>query len=230
MKSKYSNKTGFRKINIFLLSVVALFVSFSFMANIAKADEYEKQQVLLEKYGSIYYSPVVYADRDFYSVIITGDTDGLMVNFNPLGNGTWSAIENDGDLNNEAILFTPPTDNIQFKKTGKSDKKNITLNVEFLNTEMEEISEAERKKFVGGPEVAYSGLRIITRKEWGADESLRYWSPDEFEAASSTSEGDSGSVCKDMESKYSSELGIDRTVSYGPNGEYLIWPVSYTSY
>ena len=63
-------------------------------------------------------------------------------------------------------------------------------------------------------------LRVISRSEWGADESLRIYTDD-------APEPQLVSLGDDFYEKYADELKLSRTVAYNENGELLTWPLEY---
>lgn len=63
-------------------------------------------------------------------------------------------------------------------------------------------------------------LRVISRSEWGADESLRIYADD-------APEPQLVSLGDDFYEKYADELKLTRTVAYNENGELLTWPLEY---
>ncbi|MCA9374322.1 SpoIID/LytB domain-containing protein [Candidatus Peregrinibacteria bacterium] len=63
-------------------------------------------------------------------------------------------------------------------------------------------------------------LRVISRSEWGADESLRVYKGD-------NPEPELVSLGDDFYEKYADELKLSKTVAYNENGELLTWPLEY---
>lgn len=63
-------------------------------------------------------------------------------------------------------------------------------------------------------------LRVISRGEWGADESLRVYSGD-------NPEPELVKLGDDFYEKYADELKLSKTVAYNDNGELLTWPLEY---
>ncbi|MBD3328247.1 hypothetical protein GF340_02990, partial [Candidatus Peregrinibacteria bacterium] len=64
------------------------------------------------------------------------------------------------------------------------------------------------------------GLDIITRNEWGANETLRVWSEDRPPEQLA-------SLPDDFYDKYADEMKIIREVAYNASGEKLTWPLEY---
>ncbi|MFH0820282.1 MAG: N-acetylmuramoyl-L-alanine amidase [Candidatus Peregrinibacteria bacterium] len=89
---------------------------------------------------------------------------------------------------------------------------------------------------IAGPLTANGGLNIITREQWGADESLRYWTPELLEkykwknggSDEKDSGGDTSDPCGDFIAKYPDEVRVSKVVDRSPGGDQLIWPLQYT--
>ncbi len=206
---------------IFILGFSLFFACFSQVA----AQEPAEHEIVLERYGNTLYSPIIEESNAFYSIGIQSEAElkGLMVNFNPLEGGVWRAVA-EYELD-EWPLFTSPTRTVRFKKEVKYDENQLVLKAHFFFVE-EESDDLEN--LYGGPEVALSSIRLIGRNEWGADENLRYWTPELEELfRANGNEKDYKNVCADMEAKYTSEVRLSRTVKYSPKGEHLIWPLAY---
>jgi len=203
------------------------FFLFSPFLSEAAAHDVGERDITLERYGYELYSPVIEEPYDFYSIGIQSQEvmEGLMVNFNPLNGGVWESVADYAF--DEWPLFTSPTHTVRFKKKVIGDEDRVTFSAHFFFVE-EEKPALYTENTYGGPEVAAAGIRLISRREWGADENLRYWSPETEELLRGNgSDGDYVNVCADMEEKYASEVRLSRTVSTGPNGESLIWPLAY---
>ncbi|MFH1012824.1 MAG: SpoIID/LytB domain-containing protein [Candidatus Peregrinibacteria bacterium] len=71
---------------------------------------------------------------------------------------------------------------------------------------------------------AQSDFNIIQRSAWGADETMRYWTPD---MAKEVSSGNGKDPCEDLKNKYGYEIQVTRTVTQSPGGERLTWPLDY---
>jgi hypothetical protein len=214
-------------VYLFQIFIFALlFTSFSVLAH---ADGSDKHQIILEKFGSVAYSQITYEKKSFNSVIVQSDQAirGLMVNFDPLNGGTWEPVVFEDDSSGKsALLFTSPSNSAQFRiEEDASDK--IVLNTEFIFAEDDKVADTD--SLLSGPVVASSDIKVISRAEWGADESLRYWSPDADAATISSNDAqDYSDSCADFANKYKDELGISRTINTGPNGEHLLWPLAYS--
>ncbi|MBU1017716.1 N-acetylmuramoyl-L-alanine amidase [Patescibacteria group bacterium] len=209
---------------IFLFGFSLFFACFSQVS----ASEIAEHEIVLERYGYELYSPVIEEAETFYSIGIQSQEamEGLMVNFNPLNGGIWEEV---GDHTlDEWPLFTSPTHTVRFKKKAEEDESRVSFNAHFFFLEKEDDQSLYTENYYGGPEVAAAGFRLISRREWGADENIRYWSPELEELfRGNGSEKDYVNVCAGMEEKYASEIRLSRTVQSGPNGESLIWPLSY---
>ncbi|MBN2096233.1 N-acetylmuramoyl-L-alanine amidase [Candidatus Peregrinibacteria bacterium] len=213
-----------RGFSIFLFGFFLFFVCFSetFAHDIAE------REITLNRYGYELYSPVIEEPADFYSIGIQSQEviEGLMVNFDPLNGGVWEPVADYAF--DEWPLFTSPTHMVRFKKKAEGDESRMSFNAHFFFSEEDDEEALYTENYYGGPEVAAADFRLISRHEWGADENLRYWSPETEELLrGDRSEKDYVNVCAGMEEKYASEVRLSRTVQSGPNGESLIWPLAY---
>jgi hypothetical protein len=213
-----------------LLSLVlTIFVLFVFCGNV-HADESFQRDIVLKRVGHELYSPIVELDKPYNTVVLNlGDfADGLKVNFHPDQGRSWEpVVTHDDGYGSSFLLFSSPSRFIQFLKEPKGDETSFSLKADFL---YEGVPSDSDQNWVSGPETS-AGFRVIPRSEWGADETMRYWSPDLEEMyQGSDTEADSGNVdpCGNFATQYKDEVGIDRTVSTSPAGDVLVWPLAYS--
>lgn len=149
---------------------------------------------------------------------------------------------NEADYNNpSAFLPTNPTDTFQYRVVLSSNdpaKKPIIENLTFdyINTPNPTGTNsagvtnimalnnnrlvATTSPLVGLDTANYQGLRVISRSEWGADESLRLYKETNKEPELVKLESDFGE-------RYADELKIVRTVDKDSQGRFLTWPLEY---
>lgn len=189
--------------------------------------DFSRERITLEPFGSLLSSPVISEDKPFNMVGIQFDEiiQGLMVNFDPFGGGVWEpVVVHDDGFGAETLLFTSPTRSIQFRTSDISQP--FSFNADFFFIPVED-SGTENQ--YGGPQIAVADLNIISRKSWGADENLRYWSPEIEELFEySGNDKEFTDPCGDMNTQYSSETQLSRVVKLGPRGEQLVWPLAYS--
>jgi len=151
-----------------------------------------------------------------------------MANFDPLNGGVWEPVTiHDDGFGAEGLIFTPPSKAVQFRRMGASFGQELNFSAHFLFAEGQ--SEGTENLY-SGPLVASSDINIISRKEWGADENLRYWSPEIEELLKPSTNGTSSSdPCGDFNEQYKTEVRLSRIMKYGPGGEQLVWPLAYVS-
>lgn len=148
----------------------------------------------------------------------------LEVRFN--GSAKWEKHEvHDDGFGSQAILFSSPTRLVEFRIPDVSED-DVYAKAHFYLAE--DRSEPESAELYSGPEVAARSLSIISRKRWGADENLRYWTPEVGDHSSGSSSGPRVDPCADFAEKYKSETQISRVVRTDPNGEQLLWPLAYS--
>ena len=221
----YSHLTNFRFFRIAL--AILMFV---FLGQAVHADGSFKQDIVLRRVGSALYSPVIELEKPYNSVIVRldGSASGIKVNFHPDNGGVWEPLVGaDGTEGNSLLLFSSPSHAIQFLKDPQGDETNFKLEATF---NYEAVLAGGTSDFLTGPPTT-SGLKIISRAEWGADETIRYWSPEtENTIQGSNNESDSGASdpCGDFATKYKDEVAVERTVSTSPKGDILIWPLAYS--
>lgn len=226
-KSKKSalkmQKFIFFKVLLFFLFFILLF-SFSPV----HADQSSRQKVFLQAHGPVAYSPVIEREDSFnaLAVIAEGDAHELMVNFNPSDASAWEKIDiHDEGFGASALLFTAPAHSVQFRMpVAQAAPPSLTLDFFSVTGGIDRDSMT-----LSGPLMASAGISIIKRVEWGADESLRYWDPELTENTDvSDKENESVDACADFKKLYPDEVQVDRIVSYGPQGERLVWPLAYS--
>ncbi len=207
---------------------IALFCLVFFIVSYQPVSAFNEKQaeVTMDSYGDFEISPIYYQDESFNTVFIDSEEEleELLVNYDPLNGGGWEEAEvHDDGYGASGILFTSPATSVQFKRVNTA-KHQTTFKARFYNFE----SDDEDPDYYAGTELAAKTYRVISRKEWGADENIRYWTPEmeEFFRSNGKQKSYKG-VCGDFSTKYANETRLSRTVKYGPGGERLIWPISY---
>lgn len=179
---------------------------------------------LLPETSSVSYTSIIQREEPFNTLMLNFDheMEGLMMNARPSVSDQWEPIEvHDDGFGAQALIFTSPTDEIQFK-LADSDGQPVDFDAEFLNFEG---SAAFPKEKYSSLELALSSSKIISRSEWGADETLRYWTP-ELEELYKDKPAEGTDPCEDIKKNYREEVQIVKTVKFDGNGEF-IWPFHY---
>ena len=156
----------------------------------------------------------------------------------------WYLLEADIDGFDEADKENPSaflpmntTDAFQYKihaAIAKTDIKKIVKSLKFTYIDAHEgVASAKqnfvatRKKILAQNSSSFPSLlsnpgniRIISRAQWGADESLRLYKETNLKPTLVKTESD-------FENKYANELKIVRTVDTDENGHKLTWPLKY---
>jgi len=218
-----------KKFYLWLFALVFGLCFFIFGAYQVHAQEFAEREIVLERFENFLYSPVI-SEETFNTVTLQADyaMEGLMVNFNPLNGGVWEPVEiHDDGFGVEALLFTSPTKTIQFRKRVEYDEKQVVLDADFflaLGSPSEEMDE----DLYAGPQLLSAGINVISRKSWGADENLRYWTPEIEELFRlNSNEKDYADPCGDFNQKFRNEVEISRVIKRSPRGEQLVWPLAY---
>lgn len=228
--TSYLSKVKTKLIKKFLkhgLLTTICALMFGFFASDTFAMDYSENEITLQNVGNEILSEVIFEDRLFNVIAVQFDEeiDDLMVD---IGYG-WEKviIENEG-YGPEALIFSSPTSTIQFKRTSGEP---ITLKVSLFYHEQEEVREigGDTSNLFASSTTVARNYSIIKRSEWGADESLRYWTPEMEEAARKKASTSKAYVdpCGVMESTYRSELGITKIEDKSPSGNDLTWPLQY---
>lgn len=200
------------------LSVSALiFLCFS---SDTQAASFSNYNLTLKPAGSGMISPVLMTEQKFNAVSlkVKGDLKELKVDFG-IGKG-WEEVmmHNDYGTGLESLLFTAPTDKLQFKtENASAEKVELMVNLTYVQEEIDGI---------GGPVdsgVTDLGLGIISRAEWGANEALRVKNPN------NTGSGGSVNPCAEIEEKYGDQFTTTSVVKTNEQGQELTWPLSYAS-
>lgn len=198
----------------------------------AFAVENVEHKIELERFDNMLISPIFEEEKPFNIIAIQSPNiiEGLMVNFNPYEGGYWRPVEMEDDgFGPEAMIFNQPSTTVQFKKISNSKNEKVVLNTTFFfyEPEVEAQLEEEENLIAGSTQYASRSLRVISRRSWGADESLRYWNPDSSSGSKNGEKNTYISPCKDYATKYSGEIDKIRVVDHSPSGESLIWPLQY---
>ncbi len=118
------------------------------------------------------------------------------------------------------LIFTNPTKN--FLITAKGYPLPESIEVYLFDTR--EKASSVKSFAVGNTDL--NGLRIISRSQWGADENLRYYEPDENDSDSSGS-AYLTAACKKKVETYPEEYKYEKTIST-EEGNHLTWPLQYS--
>ncbi len=150
--------------------------------------------------------------------------------------GGWNEIEHDIDgdvdvMNPEAFIATDIATAFQYKVVLISNDSNVSpvfRNPEFTYIKAHEFEPEKVESMSASIEPVETGflgsrapaLRVISRSEWGADESLRLYTDDRPEPQLIKQE-------PDFYKKYAAELKLTRTVATTSEGKLLTWPLEY---
>lgn len=223
-------KLSFIRSSILSLVIVLLSVSISFAAT------YKPESVFL--------SPEKEAPMPFTGLAVSWEEDEpvgtsaeLMIRF--YSNDEWSQwneLEHDIDgnyekQNPEAFISTNMATKYQYKVILESEDATVTpvvKNIEFTyihtREDQNELVEASFSpmdaSFLATTTTTKPALRVISRSEWGADETLRLYTGDRPEPQLVKLESD-------FYIKYADELVITRTVATSSDGVKLTWPLDY---
>ncbi|MBN1258265.1 SpoIID/LytB domain-containing protein [Candidatus Peregrinibacteria bacterium] len=220
-------------INGFL--TIAFLAFFGMMAPTVLAMEVDSNDIVFSLSGGELVSAPVPVPEGAYAigVELSREAEGLEINYDPFGGGSWESLDEElreqGGLG--AFLITPDASFIQWR--AKTDQAAaLTLKADFFTYEPEtDDLVSAHGDLLAGPEVAAATLRIISRRAWGADETLRYWVPDGASSASSSGDdaGDkipadegNGSSCTEG---FNVGVKIVRLTEKDSNGNLLLWPL-----
>ncbi len=141
---------------------------------------------------------------------------------------SWTEVsENIDELGDEssthktALLLTKPATAFQYKILlyGNGVEKTAVKNMHM--TAFTEEGKSQYVADAGGiNDLGRSRVRIISRKEWGADESLRVYKVDRPVAQLVP-------MSTEYLEKFADELAVVRKISVNENGEELTWPLQY---
>lgn len=147
-------------------------------------------------------------------------------------NGAWAGwyeITRNIDEKDEEILsptktaFLPvnPSESFQYKveMTGNGIETPTFSNIKITYLNAND-PPARENSLVAGLTFPTKSLKIISRAEWGADESLRVYKPDRKPAQIVPLDGE-------FLEKFSDELKIVKKIKKNEKGEYLTWPLEY---
>ncbi|QQR83787.1 SpoIID/LytB domain-containing protein [Candidatus Peregrinibacteria bacterium] len=203
------------------------------MASSAQADA-PFETVVFDSSARLSYSQPFFKEEAFNAVAIRSDRliQGLQINFHP-EYPFWEDVEfHDDGLGFERIVFTSQVHRAQLRLLSDDSHAAGNISVNFLSSaSVLTSSEPDGSQQVAAATTA-GGLKIVTRAQWGADESLRYWVPGESvgDASSGSSSGSSSASdpCRTVTATDANEVALLRTVDSAPTGELLTWPLQYS--
>ncbi|MFH0838491.1 MAG: N-acetylmuramoyl-L-alanine amidase, partial [Patescibacteria group bacterium] len=193
------------------------------------AIDYAEHDIKLERQGDVLISEVIPERAAFNTVVVRPEKniDGLMVNF---GAG-WEPVEiHDDGFGHDRLVVTAPTHTMRFRWDQPGADKILNLKVTLFFYEEGNFPKptAQLQASSALTAKAYS---IISRSEWGADEELRVWNPDNLPA--SDTKNDNGTTyidpCSDIEKNYANEFRLTMVREYNSDGQPLTWPLQYAS-
>ncbi|MBI5411854.1 SpoIID/LytB domain-containing protein [Candidatus Peregrinibacteria bacterium] len=228
------------KINRGWIAAILLGIS-CFLLPAARADSASDKPIplTLTRQGDFLISPIITETQSFNTTILEfgAPFEGLEVNTDPGNEAVWrtEGVDDDG-FGADALIFHAPTTRIQFKKRAAPEEKILTGKLwllPYLAEEFERDKERARlENLVAGPAVALTeagpAYRVIKREEWGADESLRFWTPSEDDIQKSGQDEKAEDSCGDFTTKYQDEIGVKLQIGIDPVGNLLRWPLSYS--
>jgi len=202
----------------------------------------------------IYLSPEIKTEDIFTSIAVNWDTKSIKSNDYKLNirfhqKGRWSRWYNlessidhsnnsekargiDSEARAESFFSTNKSTAYQYTITNYStqqDLQSILNSIEFTPIHERPVEDKELNLFASlNTDIRDSGVKIISRREWGADESLRVYKKDESTEEEEINEKPSvNKEYEEFKKKYKDEIKIVRKVAYNENGEPLLWPLEY---
>ena len=209
--------------------------SFAFEGT-AFALESTQKEVTMQKQGNEWVSPIISHSQKFYAIGITlsHESENWMVNWNPEKDNWESAeveIEQEGAVPG-GLMVGEPSYEIQLKYRGELPEKDRKFMVDLMFYDQHEFDQVTPDKpLLAGPMVASTTLRINKRSEWGADEGLRYWTPDADPFNNSKDDqlqpaDDTQSSSCSAYGNYESDVRMMNQKTGDSRGNY-IWPLQY---
>ncbi len=202
--------------------------------NPAKADtSFERHEVVLESFGVAQLSTPLFSERPFNAVSLKMDDlpRDLFYTTDPYGLGSWERVEvHEDGFGPEAFLLTRPAQTLRFRRAFVPGQKAFRMTADLF---YQDSDTTLAPLLQSSTEVAARNFKVISRAEWGADESMRYWTPDAgtetLGDAKDPSTGGASAGCADFATQFKNETGLSRVVTLGPKGESLVWPLQYAT-
>ncbi len=187
------------------------------------AVDFAEHELTMERQGDVLISEVILERESFNTVVVSlkKDVDDLMVNF---GNG-WEEVEiHDDGLGAERLVVTSPTHTMKFRWDQPGSEETLDLKATLFYYEEDGFGGPEPELQVSTSLTA-KAFKIISRREWGADEELRVWNPDRY----SGSGDDTPRVdpCASIAAAYASEFKLTQIKEYNSQGQPITWPLQY---
>jgi len=144
-------------------------------------------------------------------------------------NGDLIPIEMDEDYNDgfsELIVLTELSDQLKIIATNDSSQS-VNVTIYFFNTLIDESLEEEP---LLADKLSYSQLKIVSRRGWGADETLRYKTSGSIDDTNDVETNVSAKVknCNDLVAKYPKEFTYSKVVKKDTRGNVYSWPLQYS--
>lgn len=217
-------------LNWLLLLLTAGFAFFVFGAPVQASGAFD-ESVPLVRSGRYLESETLTFDAAINAVALQASAPGGEWSI-LFGDTKWQPFEvHDDGFGPDALVFTSSATSVKIRRAAQLFERSDTIHLQPLYADTtNSLSAAQLGRLTAGPGDP-SGFRVISRSEWGADETLRYWRPEyeqRIKNIPSSSDENAADPCGDFSTKYASEVAIRRTVNTGPGGESLIWPLSYS--
>lgn len=224
-------------LNQGLFAIVMLMVFFGFISESTFAAESTTKVYPVNQVGMEWKTDIIQTDDQIYGVAIEMEKEGgLWINTFPFGGGVWEELEIEDEeegVNPSALGIFEPTRTLQIKTNVAVSELSVTL-IYYDKAEVSGMEDIKSDYLVSGPLYAKSGVNIIKRRTWGADESIRYSDPS-VRVSTSNMDTSRGSVDDENEvgicsayDKYEKEYKVSQVRNYSPQGQELLWPLQYS--
>lgn len=189
--------------------------------------------LILNKQGDTLFSPLIEQVQSFNAVILTfaAPVTGLEVNFSSDPAGPWEPVTiHDDGFGADGIVFHTPFHQVQFRKKALSGEFSLTGQITLLPYESDHfasdaVSDSVSASTGSSTEI---GFRIIGRREWGADESVRLWNPTLSDSDADSDEKTPEDACSTIAQQYPEETSISNQITSDASGQPYVWPLSYS--
>lgn len=142
------------------------------------------------------------------------------------GWSTWQGLAREEDLPHSELLFVSSARAFAVRSPVHQEVTATVLQMKELPVQVVQNDQMVLDSGIG----TSSGFRIISRQEWGADESLGTYVPSNDGDEEDGGEKDNVNICAPLERAYPGQYQVsDRYVTFDDFGRPLIWPRQYSN-
>src|SRR5690606_14225139 len=167
-------------------------------------------------------------DTNFpFQAFALNSVEGLEVRFlDANGWSEWQSLAREEELSHSELLFLSSARSFALRSSLDQEVTATVLQVKDVPVQVVQNDQMVLDSNIGSP----AGFRIISRQEWGANESLGTYVPSNDGDEEKGGEKGNVNICAPLERAYPGQYQVsDRSVTFDDFGRPLIWPRQYSN-